>query len=522
MNGTDQQAVIDFLARPESYPGTVREVRRVDTHISAVFLAGDRAYKLKRARALAYLDFTTLEQRRAACENEVRVNRRTAPELYLGMGAVVRGQDGLRLAEPGEPVQEVVDWLVVMRQFGQDGLFDAMARRGDLDEETMLDVADAIARFHGVAEKKPDFGGREGMAKILESNGRELHDAGRGVLDPEAVAQVLRLCEQALDRVGGLLDARRESGFVRHCHGDLHLRNICLFEGRPTLFDAIEFGDDIACIDVLYDLAFLLMDLEERGLRPLANAVLNRYLATTHDYDGLAALPVFLAFRASIRSHVSAGAIAFAEGPETERLAREAVVYLEHARAFLAPPPARAVAIGGLSGTGKSTLGRLLAPEIGPAPGAVHLRSDLIRKELAGVDPLTRLGPEAYRPEMTARVYQTLDQRTGQVLRAGHGVVADAVFARPDQRRNVEDTAARAAAAFDGIWLEAPADVCEARIAHRTGDASDATVQVFRQQQKYDPGEIPWHRLAATGDTAETGAQARSLLTKSPYPSGQK
>ncbi len=515
MSGTDQQAVIDFLARPESYPGTVREVRRVDTHISAVFLAGERAYKLKRARALAYLDFTTLEQRRAACENEVRVNRRTAPDLYLGMGAVVRTKDGLRLVEPGEHAREAVDWLVVMRQFRQDDLFDAMARRGDLDEETMLDVADAIARFHGAAEQKPGFGGREGMAKILESNGRELHNAGRGVLDPEAVAQVLRLCEQALDRVGGLLDARRANGFVRHCHGDLHLRNICLFDGHPTLFDAIEFSDDIACIDVLYDLAFLLMDLEERGLRPLANAVLNRYLATTHDYDGLAALPVFLAFRATIRSHVSAGAIAFAQGPETRRLAREAVVYLEHARAFLTPPPARAVAIGGLSGTGKSTLGRELAPGIGPAPGAVHLRSDVIRKELAGVAPLTRLGPKAYRREMTARVYETLDQRAEQVLRAGHGVVADAVFARPDERRNIEAAAARTVAPFNGIWLDAPADVCESRIAQRSGDASDANVQVFRRQQEHDPGEISWHRLAAAGDPGETSARARAHLTKS-------
>ncbi len=509
-----QQAVLDFLSRPESYPAAVPEVQRIDTHISTVFLAGERAYKLKRARRLAYLDFSTLAQRQTACAAEVAINRRTAPELYLNVGAVRRTESGdLLLDTEGRGTGEVLEWLVVMRRFSQDDLFDVLARRGALDETRMIDVADRVAQFHAEAEPRPDHGGRDGIAGILASNARELADAGRDLLDPGDVARLEALCGQALRRLGDLLDERREAGRVRHCHGDLHLRNICLFEGRPTLFDAIEFSEEIACIDVFYDLAFLLMDLEERGLRSLANAVLNRYLSITEDYAGLATLPLFLALRATIRCHVNARAARLAEGEAARDLGREAEAYLAHALAFLEPAPAQAIAVGGLSGTGKSTLGRGLAPALGPAPGAVQLRSDLIRKRLAGVDPLTRLPQDAYGGAMTRRVYRTLCRQAECVLAAGHAVVADAVFGRPRQRADIEAVARRAGVRFSGLWLEASAEICADRIARRSADPSDATVAVLQQQLRFDPGELTWQRVPADHGPDETLAAVRSALS---------
>lgn len=504
----DQREVLDFLSQADSLPGA-GPVERIDTHISAVFLKGERAYKLKRARRLPYLDFSTLALRRAACEAEIAVNRRTAPDLYLGTGAVTRGPEGGLELDGGGPV---VDWLVVMRRFEQDALFDRMAERGALDAEIMAALAEAVARFHKEAEPRPDMGGRAGMDEVIEGNARSFAEVGEGVFDARAVDRLMAASRAALEAVGDLLDARRAAGRVRHCHGDLHLRNICLIDGRPTLFDAIEFSESIAVIDVLYDFAFLLMDLEERGLRALANVAFNRYLALTGDLEGLGALPLFLSCRAAIRAHVSATAAAQRDAAEAKRLRREARVYLEMALAFLAPPRPRLVAIGGISGTGKSTLGRALAPELGPAPGALHLRSDLIRKELAGVAPLTRLDESGYRREMTVRVYEALRRRAETVLRAGHAVVADAVYGDAGERAAIEAAARAARAPFTGIWLEAPVETLEQRIEARQADASDATVAVLHAQLARDPGAIAWRRVDAAGETEATLERVRRLL----------
>ena len=212
--------------------------------------------------------------------------------------------------------------------------------------------------------------------------------------------------------VAALLDERRASGFVRQCHGDLHLRNIVLLDGRPTLFDGVEFNDKIACTDVLYDLAFLLMDLWRRGLPRHANAVWNRYLSDTGDLDGLSLLPLFLSCRAAVRAKTSATAARLQpdarRGNELQALARE---YLAMAERLLHPPRPCLVAVGGFSGTGKSTLALGLAPSVGAVPGAVVIRSDEIRKRLSGVSPLDRLGPEGYSSEMSERVYATVAER---------------------------------------------------------------------------------------------------------------
>jgi hypothetical protein len=504
-----QDAVIALLADPATYGGGAGKVERVDTHISALFLVGERVYKLKRAVRFAYLDFSTAERRRAACEAEVAINRRTAPDLYLGTVAVTRAADGaLALDGTGEPVE----WLVAMRRFDQETLFDRMAERGALTAPMMEALAEAIARFHREAEIRRDGGGAAGLRHVADSNARTLAEAPADFFDAERIERLVAATARALDKAAPLLDARRDAGFVRHCHGDLHLRNICLVDGKPTLFDALEFDESMARIDVLYDLAFLLMDLGYRRLDALAAITFNRYLEATADHGGLAALPLFLSVRAAIRAHVASSTAESAKAEARDTLAESARRYLDLALRFLDPPGPRLVAVGGLSGTGKSTLAHNLAPHVGRFPGAVVLRSDVIRKELAGVDRLTRLGPEGYDQAMTRRVYDALLTRATAILGTGHAVIADAVYARPEERAALEAAARAAGVPFIGLWLEAPAEALEERIARRTGDASDATVAVLRRQRDLDTGGIFWRRVDARGTPETTLARARPLL----------
>ncbi len=510
MQVADQSEVISFLGRPETHGPGVERVERIETHGAIVFLAGETACKLKRAVKFPYMDFSTLDRRRRACQAEIRLNRRTAPEIYRAAVPVVRVEGGLRLGGTGE----VVDWVVVMRRFDQDLLFDRLAASGRLDRGLMESLAEAIARFHAGAERRPDRGGPADWRWIIDDNRAALLGAG-GVFDTVLVGEVDASCRAAYGRAASLLETRREGGCVRHCHGDLHLRNICLIAGRPTPFDAIEFNDRIACIDTLYDFAFVVMDLERVGLRPLANAIYNDYLGMTGDYGGLGAWPLFLACRAMIRAKTDAAAVAAQSDPARRpALEAEARACLTLARAFLGERRRRLIAVGGLSGSGKSTLARALAPGLGPAPGAVVVRTDVIRKRLAGVAPATRLAPEYYTPEASAKVYRALMAAAATALAAGEIVIADAVFASPAERQAIEEIARGTGVPFQGLWLDLPPSALEARVSGRTRDASDADVAVVRRQLAGDLGPLAWPRLRQEpGGTPEaTLALARRQL----------
>jgi predicted kinase len=320
-------------------------------------------------------------------------------------------------------------------------------------------------------------------------------------------------------RAAAILDERAAAGSVSRCHGDLHLNNIVLWRGRPVLFDALEFDDDLATIDTLYDLAFLLMDLDMRAQRAAANAVLNRYLwrsGAALDLRGLQALPLFLGLRSAIRAMVTAERAEQEAGDAQVRDRGGAGRYLDAALAYLVPPAPRLIAVGGLSGTGKSTLAHALAPAIGPTPGAVHLRSDLERKSLFGVDATTRLGPEAYTRAAAEEVYAILYQKVRHVLAAGHAAIVDAVFARAEERAEIERVASDLGLPFRGLWLEAAPDTLVARVAARVGDASDVTPDVVREQLAYETGAFSesWSRVDAAAGPAATVGQARKALVQ--------
>jgi uncharacterized protein len=509
-----QSDVIRFLSEASTY-GSTAPVERHDTHGAIVFLCGGYAYKLKRAVRYPYMDYSTPEKRRLMCERELAVNRRTAPKLYLSVQPIMRDTAGeLALGVHGDG--QAIDWVVVMRRFGQEALLETMRRRQELTPAQMRALAEQIASFHEAAERQPDLGGGKGIGDVIAGDVEAFQAMAGHPFLPQKLERLARLAWRRLGRDCELLDQRRDAGFVRHCHGDLHLNNICLIDGEPLLFDAIEFNERFSCIDVLYDLAFLLMDLDRHQLREHASTVLNRYLEKTHDYDGLAALPLFLSCRAAIRAHVTVSAArATSRTPEDDRL-KEAEALLDQAIDYLAPASPRLIAVGGLSGTGKSTLARSIAPALGVAPGAIVLRSDVIRKQFAGMREDQTLPASAYSLDMNTRVYARIADIAARVIQAGYTAIADAVFGTTDEQEQIAAVAAKADVPFCGLWLTAAQPRLEQRIEARRGDASDATVKVLRQQLTRVQEPASWTRIDANVSVSAASTYALDQLRTGP------
>jgi aminoglycoside phosphotransferase family enzyme/predicted kinase len=481
------------------------------THGAHVFVGGREALKIKRAVRYPYLDFSTLELRRRACERELAVNQANAPELYLGIIPIAREPDGdLAVGGSGTPVE----WAVRMRAFDQADLLGARVAAGELDPAGAKAAAQAILAAHARAAIVPGADSAGHLDAVADQLLAGFATHADVFAEPERATFEHRV-KAALARARPCLARRAAAGCVRRVHGDLHLDNIVLWQGAPVLFDAIEFDEDLASVDTLYDLAFLLMDLVRRGRRTSANRVLNRYLWHSNsdlDLEGLAAMPLFLGLRAGVRALVTADRLARASGADDDSKREEARAYLRAALAFLDPPPARMVAVGGLSGTGKSTLAAAVAPALGPSPGAVHLRSDIERKAMFGVEETRRLGPNAYTAEATARVYDALLRKARLAAASGHGVIVDAVFALESERSAIAAVAADLAVPFCGLWLMAPKEKLLARVQARTGDASDATAAIVEQQLAWDTGTPSWQTIDAAGSAGQTESAAKRTL----------
>ncbi|MFW5833386.1 MAG: AAA family ATPase, partial [Pseudomonadota bacterium] len=487
-------------------------VGRIDTTAAHVFLVDDRAYKMKRPVRFSFLDFGSRAARRAAFENELRLNRRTAPDLYLGLVKLV-DDGGLLCLAPADDARPAVEWLLEMVRFPAEAQLDRIAAAGPLSGDLADALGRAVVDLHRDAEPRPDKGGAEAMAEVVAGNRADLAGLRPGLLAAADVARVDRAARRALDRLAPLLDERRAQGFVRHCHGDLHLRNVVALDGRVVPFDCIEFNDDFACIDVAYDLAFLLMDLVHRGDGAAAHRVLQIWLDETDDVAALHLLPFFMAVRATVRAKVEALA---PEGEADAGRIEAARAYLALALALEPPPPPRLIAVGGLSGSGKSTLARVLAPALRPLPGAIVVRSDVVRKGLWGVPPSEKLPATAYGSAVTERVFETLRTRAAAILDAGFSVIVDAVHRRPDERAAVQAVAERAGVPFDGLWLDAPADVLVARVRERVHDASDADEAVVRAQLDLDAGPIEWLKLPAEQPVEVLAARVVGQLERDP------
>jgi aminoglycoside phosphotransferase family enzyme/predicted kinase len=507
---TDQQEVIAFLSDGAAYGLPGEAVRVIETHGALVFLVGDEAWKIKKPVKFRYMDFSTLERREQVCRRELDINRPNAPQIYLGVVPVTREADGtLALGGEGEPVE----WAVHMRRFPDDALLLEQVRKAQLDAGLEQRLCEVIAGFHARAPVLRDTGFAGRVSKIIASLNASFK-AAHNLLPDGLVQAFAARADAALEASTPVLRQREAAGFVRRCHGDLHLANIVVLDGEPVLFDAIEFSEELATIDVLYDVAFVLMDLVHEEQVAAANRVLNGYLrgSLVAGIEGLQALALFLGLRAGVRAMVTLDRAAQREGRQQQEDIETAAGYLRQAVDGLAPCQPRLVAVGGFSGTGKTTVAAALAPALRPAPGALHLRTDVERKLMAGVALDERLPPESYTKQASDEVYAAVFSNARAALEAGWPVVVDAAFLDPAERDDMEALARQCGAAFTGLWLEADEATLVARVSARTGDASDATADVVRKQLARGAGEIGWVRIDAGGTQARTLERCRAAL----------
>ncbi len=513
---SDQTATIEFLSKPESYAEVPTIVQRIDTHAAIVFLAGDKAYKLKRSVILPYLDFSTSEKRRQVCERELSLNQQTAPSLYLRVLPIVRKPRGkaLMLGGVGLPV----DWVIEMRRFDQDALFDRLASSGRLQIADIENLATAIAAFHKDAPAALTARWLQSIDEIVETLDQVFRsDVSRRVgIEMDGYAAALR---SEIGKREQLLAERQYGGFVRRCHGDLHLRNIVLIDRQPVLFDALEFDERLATIDVLYDLGFLIMDLWRRDLKGHANALLNTYLlhdASGSALAGLQCMPLFLSLRAAVRAMVGLHGLAHVGLEKQDDILLDIQGYAHLARELLSPPHPQMIAIGGVSGTGKSSLSKRLAPFIGAVPGAVHFRTDVERKRMAGVALSEKLESGHYSASERSCIYRHLCDQAEVALGAGQSVIIDATFLDEADCALVAKSAREQNVKFQGLWLEASPELLVARVTVRCGDASDADADIVRRQLGRACAPKGWIKIDASDDEQQTLQRAISALGLKP------
>lgn len=488
-----RHAALVAALRGELRKATGRPVTLIQTHISSVLLAGDHAYKLKKPVAYGFVDFSTLAARSRCCAEEVRLNRRTAPQIYLDVLRITGTDSAPRLGGRGP----TIEYAVRMRRFATRNLADRRARAGRLGAKHIDRLADAVAAFHAAAVPAPAGSGYGSPEKVLRWARENFALCLLRLDDEPRRARLQRLAQWTEDEFrarAGWFAARAASGFIRECHGDLHLANIVLLDEVPVPFDGIEFNPELRFIDVASDIAFTFMDLIEHGLPRLAWRFVDRVLAASGDYGLLAGLRFYAVYRALVRAKVS---LIRAHQPDTRAAERRVAAAafardLALAERLAVPPSPLLVAVGGLSGSGKTTVAGLLLEHL----GAVRVRSDVERKRLAGLAAGARkaaaFGAGLYAPEMTARTYQRLNEVAEAVLDAGTPVIVDAAMLKQAERDALRELAARRGVRVECIWCEAPWATLRARIARRQAkgaDASDATLAVLEQQRAF--AEVP-------------------------------
>lgn len=487
----DQDAVIAFLSDPASHDGVTPE--RIETHGAMIFLLDERVYKMKRKVRYPFMDFSTREKRHTACRAEVRLNRRTAPEIYLGTLPILETPDGLCFGAMDEEPGNAVETVVVMKRF------DGTLAEQPISEADLVELARIIAAFH---DKEPSLSGVGGAADVWAVQEGNLKFLESDATADKAMVATLRSRSRAVwEEIEALLDDREAQGCIKQCHGDLHLANVCRWQGHPVPFDCVEFNPAFVETDTLYDLAFLLMDLEEHNRRDGATLVLNRYLeCRPQDVAGLKLMPLFLAKRAQIRGKVGFASASLLDGEAAAEKRAEAHRFLELAIDYLSPPPPFLIAVGGPSGSGKSTVSKALAPKLGASPGAVIARTDAIRKRRYGgnahrTDPLPQT---AYSSKASFATYREMEEICEAALTAGQAAIADATFTHSGSRKEIEALADRLNVPFLGVWLDLDRQTAKARVSGRKGDVSDATTDVVDQQFDQGWGGVTnWLRIDA-------------------------
>ncbi|MEN8166607.1 MAG: AAA family ATPase [Pseudomonadota bacterium] len=507
-----QNGLIAALQRPAAFSEQVEDVVHLQTHISHVILAGDYAYKIKKPLDLGFLDFSTLERRRFCCEEELRLNRRLAPELYLDLVPVTGS-----LAEPRfGGVGEVLEYAVRMRRFAQSDLLNERLP----DSETIKQIAQMVAEFHQTippADDATPYGRAERVLYPMLENFAQIREIGLTSLDLPRLDPLEAWTLTQREQLRPLMEQRKRAGHIRECHGDMHLGNITRYAGRLQIFDGIEFNPNLSWIDTLNDIAFLLMDLQHRGLEREAAGLLNDYLERTGDYPALPLLRFYQLYRAMVRAKVAAIRLAQAGLSDSERqaISEEYAGYIALAEGYTLSENPTLLITHGLSGSGKSLFGGWLAERL----PAVRLRSDVERKRLF---PQTQqpkgLAQGIYSAEATRRTYAHLRELASTILQAGHSVVVDATFLKLEQRRPFQQLAVELGLSYRILACEAPDELLRERVQARQqqgGDPSEADLRVLEMQMEsrepLDDLELPHRVVLDTRDFPPRGVLEQLL-----------
>lgn len=497
-------ALISALQNPALYPHPVEGFQVIETHISWVLLTGPYAYKIKKPVNFGFLDFTELASRKHFCNEELRLNQRLAPSLYKEVLPIRGSEQAPRFGDDGP----IIEYALRMRQFPQSQLLAELQARGELRSAHIDALAELIARFHLDAPRVPvehALGTPEAVMAPVQQNFDQIRPLLSDAADLEQLDTLEHWAQCTYERLHPLLATRKRDGFIRECHGDIHLGNVTLLDGQVALFDCIEFNEPFRLTDIVADSAFLAMDLESRGLKPLARRFVNRWLELTGDYDALELFNFYKAYRALVRAKINL--LSLSHEPDTTHRATALAEYRRYAalaEQYCAIPSRFMAITHGVAGVGKSHVSLRLVEEL----GAIRARSDVERKRLFGVQPAGQQGQLAtgiYQADASAATYARLYELAGRALRAGYPVVLDATFLKRAQRDAARQVAEDHGVPFLLLDCQAPEGVLEQRLEQRLrqgGDPSDATVDVLHAQQAsrepLDEDELARQRVVDT------------------------
>ncbi|MDF0730858.1 AAA family ATPase [Pseudomonas entomophila] len=479
------QALISALQNPALYPHPVEGFQLIETHISWVLLTGEYAYKIKKPMNFGFLDFTELGQRQHFCNEELRLNQRLTDGLYLDVLPITGSVEAPQLG--GEGV--AIEYALKMRQFPQGQMLNTLQANGELNAGHIDQMARQIAAFHLQAPRVPldhPLGTPESVMAPVEQNFEQIRPFLSDKADLQQLDNLQAWARSSFERLQGLLKARKAEGFIRECHGDIHLGNATLIDGKVVIFDCIEFNEPFRFTDVYADTAFLAMDLEDRGLKCLARRFISQYLELTGDYQGLELLNFYKAYRALVRAKVALFSMpAEADGVQRATTLRTYRNYANLAESYSAIPSRLLAITHGVSAVGKSHVAMRLVEAL----GAVRVRSDVERKRLFGEQAAESAGQVQagiYGNDASAATYQRLNELAGIILRAGLPVVLDATYLKRPQRQAAAEVASATGVPFLILDCQAPEAVIASWLEQRQAqndDPSDATLEVIKAQQ---------------------------------------